>query len=140
MNNPRQITEAYFNLTSYYTEQKLYQEALVPAHATLEIAKANNLIVDEVDAYDLLKEIYNGLGDKEQAANFTSKQNLVKLKLDKKQVVDVELIQYLQELSERSAKETINTVKTSKKTNLDSWYIDDSNSFCWVIYEKVFVN
>ncbi len=115
LNNPRQITEAYFNLTSYYTEQKLYQEALVPAHATLEIAKANNLIVDEVDAYDLLKEIYNGLGDKEQAANFTSKQNLVKLKLDKKQVVDVELIQYLQELSERSAKETINTVKTSKK-------------------------
>jgi len=102
LNSPRQLTEAYFNLTSYYTEQGLYEQAKVPAQATLNIAIENNLIVDEVDAYDLLKEIYSGLGEEEQLEKLNSKQDAVKLELDKKQELDKELIEYLQKLNEQS--------------------------------------
>ena len=115
LNNPRQITEAYFNLTSYYTEQGLYEEALVPAHATLNIAIENNLIVDEVDAYDLLKEIYAGLGEVEQLAKLKTKQDAVKLELDNKQQLDKELIEYLQQLSNEPTERKIKSEIASKK-------------------------
>lgn len=115
LNHPRQITEAYFNLTSFYTEQGLYEQAKKPAHKCLQVALDNNLIVDEVDAYDLLNEIYTGLNETEKSKEIIEEQEKVKKKLDQKQELDKELIDYIQSLNEKSTYRLETRTKESKK-------------------------
>lgn len=99
LNRPRQIVEAYYNLSNYYMVVEDYSEAMKQANISIQIAQENQLVVDEYDALELLSEIYGELNQQEKTEEVERRMGLLKVKLEKKTDVDEELINYINEIN-----------------------------------------
>ena len=102
INRPRQTVEAHYNLASYYVEVEEYTPAIIQLNESIRIARQNNLLVDEYDGLELLKEIFENLEDDKKVNDLDEEMKLLKLKLESKQEVDDDLIDYIENLGENT--------------------------------------
>jgi len=120
LGRPRLIVESYFNLASFYVFNEDYPQAISMISESIELARKNELLLDEYDGTELLAYIYEEQNDFE---NLTLvKQNMIALSeaKEKRALIDEEWSNYIESIQLEKIAEPL---QNKKKTPSYVWVI-----------------
>lgn len=105
LNRPKQISEAYFNLSSYYILIGNLEEAEIMILKSIEIAKINGFLVEEYDGVELL--LYINKERNEDSKILKSERILKEIsdQLEKNKKIDNNLITYVSDIKTEKLKQ-----------------------------------
>lgn len=117
LNRPKQISEAYFNLSSYYILIGDLEEAEIMVSKSIETAKNNGFIIEEYDGVELLLYINKELNEESEILKAKEILKGLSDQLEKNKKIDSNLMAYVN---------GIKTEKVKKGTEKNT-----SSSYMW---------